>query len=274
MKSSFPAPVRCTLAADGKKHENHQTRSGFAGLNLPFARHHKLGRGLANLWARPATLGLGRRGGFAERQQCCRSETALENSDQERGALFSGADGSRGGGGGHHAHGHPQPGLRGGKLRQHQRHRRQTGELVWSQTFDSHVLPKDEGMWLCPNNLNATPTIDKARGLIYVIAADGKFYGLDLGTGADALRPRAVCSRPTRKDWSLNLSNDIVYTSSPQGCGGARSESTRWTSAIPTGRSFMICWWKPRKWSGNLGPRRSGHRRGRAHLRFHGRWQL
>jgi len=97
-----------------------------------------------------------------------------------------------------------------------------TGELVWSKSFESQVLPKYPGMWLCPNNLNATPTIDKARGLVYAIAADGKFYGLDLGTGATRFGPVQFVP-PESKDWSLNLSNDIVYTSISQGCGGATS---------------------------------------------------
>jgi outer membrane protein assembly factor BamB len=97
-----------------------------------------------------------------------------------------------------------------------------TGKPIWSRTFESHVLPKDAGMWLCPNNLNATPTIDKARGLIYAISADGKFYGLDLGTGETRLGPVQFVPAYA-KDWSLNLSNDIVYTSISQGCGGARS---------------------------------------------------
>lgn len=97
-----------------------------------------------------------------------------------------------------------------------------TGELIWNRTFESHVLPKDAGMWLCPNNLNATPTIDKARGLIYAIAAEGKFYGLDLGTGETRFGPVQFVPAYS-KDWSLNLVNDIVYTSTSQGCGGARS---------------------------------------------------
>lgn len=97
-----------------------------------------------------------------------------------------------------------------------------TGELIWSRTFDSHVLPKREGMWLCPNNLNATPTIDKQRRLIYVIAADGKFYGLDLGTGETRFGAVQFVSAYA-KDWSLNLFDDVVYTSISQGCGGARS---------------------------------------------------
>jgi outer membrane protein assembly factor BamB len=97
-----------------------------------------------------------------------------------------------------------------------------TGELVWRHEFESHVLPKDKGMWLCPNNLNATPTIDKERGLIYAIALDGKFYGLDLGTGKTRTGPVQIVP-PYSKDWSLNLFNGIVYTSISQGCGGARS---------------------------------------------------
>jgi len=97
-----------------------------------------------------------------------------------------------------------------------------TGELVWSVNFHSFVLPKNAGMWLCPNNLNATPTIDKARGWVYAIAADGKFYGLDLGTGQTRFGPVQFVPAYS-KDWSLNLWNDVVYTSISQGCGGARS---------------------------------------------------
>jgi glucose dehydrogenase len=39
-----------------------------------------------------------------------------------------------------------------------------TGKLIWTLELASQVLPKNAGMWLCPNGLNATPTIDKGRG--------------------------------------------------------------------------------------------------------------
>src|ERR1700733_1124444 len=64
-----------------------------------------------------------------------------------------------------------------------------TGNLVWTRAFDTHVLPKDEPFWLCPNGINATPTIDRSRGLIYVMAVDGKLYGLELGTGEIKFSP-------------------------------------------------------------------------------------
>ncbi|MFN8009644.1 MAG: PQQ-binding-like beta-propeller repeat protein [Terriglobia bacterium] len=98
----------------------------------------------------------------------------------------------------------------------------QTGEVVWTQSFRSLSLPKDEVHWLCPNNLNATPVIDRSRNLIFVISADGKLNGLDLGTGKIAWGPIQFVA-PYSKNWSLNLWQGIVYTSLSQGCGGAPS---------------------------------------------------
>ncbi len=97
-----------------------------------------------------------------------------------------------------------------------------TGQLVWNITLKSSVLPKNPGMWLCPNNLNATPTIDRRAGLIFVLASDGRLYGLDLGTGAVKFGPTQFVP-PYSKDWSLNLIHGFVYTTISQGCGGAQS---------------------------------------------------
>jgi outer membrane protein assembly factor BamB len=97
-----------------------------------------------------------------------------------------------------------------------------TGKVVWKVDFESHVQPKDEGMWLCPNNLNATPVIDKGAGLIYVLASDGRLYGLDLGTGKRRFGPVQFVPAYA-KAWSLNLVEGVIYTSISQGCGGAES---------------------------------------------------
>ncbi len=97
-----------------------------------------------------------------------------------------------------------------------------TGKPVWKVDIKNHVAPKDQGMWLCPNNLNATPVIDKQAGLLYVLASDGRLYGLDLGTGKTRFGPVQFVP-PYAKDWSLNLVDGIIYTSISQGCGGAQS---------------------------------------------------
>jgi len=96
------------------------------------------------------------------------------------------------------------------------------GEVVWSRKFESYVLPKDEGFYLCPNAINATPTIDRVKNIVYSIAADGMLYGLDLGSGKIRFPPVQFVP-PFSKNWSLNLSNGVIYTSISQGCGGARS---------------------------------------------------
>ena len=98
----------------------------------------------------------------------------------------------------------------------------ENGNSVWSRAFDTHVLPKDEPFWLCPNSVNATPTIDRSRGLIYAMAVDGRLYGLDLGTGEIEFGPAQFVA-PFSKNWSLNLFEGSVFTALSQGCGGNQS---------------------------------------------------
>jgi outer membrane protein assembly factor BamB len=78
------------------------------------------------------------------------------------------------------------------------------GKVAWSRTFDSAVVPEDESYYLCPNAVNATPTIDTKNGTIYTIARDGKLYGLDVRTGATKFGPFQFVPA-FAKAWSLNL---------------------------------------------------------------------
>lgn len=96
------------------------------------------------------------------------------------------------------------------------------GAVVWKRTFESYVAPAKKDQWLCPNNLNATPVIDKRANTIYVIQADGRLVGLDLGTGSVKFGPLPFVP-PYSKNWSLNLVDGVVYTSLSQGCGGGKS---------------------------------------------------
>jgi outer membrane protein assembly factor BamB len=98
----------------------------------------------------------------------------------------------------------------------------QDGTVLWKKTFESHVLPRDETFYLCPNAVNATPVIDKVRNLAYSIAVDGKLYGLDLATGDVRFGPFQLVP-PFSKTWSLNLEDGVIYTATSQACGGDRS---------------------------------------------------
>jgi len=101
----------------------------------------------------------------------------------------------------------------------------QTGEEVWTQTLRTMALPRKagfQGTFLCPNGITATPVIDKDAGVLYVLAADGSLYGLDLGSGKVRYGPVQLVS-PFAKSWSLNLVDGTVYTAVSNGCGNASS---------------------------------------------------
>ncbi|PYV87588.1 MAG: hypothetical protein DMG05_17365 [Acidobacteria bacterium] len=94
-----------------------------------------------------------------------------------------------------------------------------SGTLIWSKKFEPHALPHDEIYWQCPQSITATPVIDKGKGLIYVITAEGVLYGLDLGTGQIKFGPVQFVT-PFSKNWSLNLVDGVLYTSVSQSCSG------------------------------------------------------
>jgi outer membrane protein assembly factor BamB len=101
----------------------------------------------------------------------------------------------------------------------------ETGEQLWSRTFKYRIQPGKggfQGSFLCPNGITATPVIDKSTHILYVIAADGAFYGLDLGSGAIRFGPVQFVASYA-KAWSLSLVNGVVYTTLSQGCGGGLS---------------------------------------------------
>src|SRR5260370_7241566 len=61
----------------------------------------------------------------------------------------------------------------------------ETGEILWTRSFKSYVVPKNsgyQGTFLCPNGITATPTIDRSTAILYVIAADGALFSLALYT--------------------------------------------------------------------------------------------
>jgi outer membrane protein assembly factor BamB len=98
------------------------------------------------------------------------------------------------------------------------------GKLLWKKTFMAEGKPKQQPFWLCPNALNATPLIHK-RGLtasVYAISSDGKLHVLNVINGEDR-KPPIQFVPPFSKNWSLNLAEGVLYTTTSQGCNGASS---------------------------------------------------
>jgi hypothetical protein len=94
-----------------------------------------------------------------------------------------------------------------------------TGASVWRRAFDNTVDPANKPNWICTNMSTATPVIDKARGVIYMLAADGRLHGVDLATGEAKLIPPPQFVTPYSRNWSLNLIDGIMYTTVGRGCG-------------------------------------------------------
>jgi outer membrane protein assembly factor BamB len=94
-----------------------------------------------------------------------------------------------------------------------------TGAAIWRRTIDTTVEPRSTANWICTNVSTATPVIDKARSIIYMLSADGRLHGLDLATGEAKLVPPPEFVTPYSRNWSLNLIDGVLYTTVGRGCG-------------------------------------------------------
>jgi outer membrane protein assembly factor BamB len=98
-----------------------------------------------------------------------------------------------------------------------------TGKIVWQKAFPNTLKPPHPMVISCSNTEQATPTIDKAKGIIYFTTSDGKLRGARLGDGSEAIRPTDMV-QPFSRNWSLNLVDDVVYTTTARGCGGSPAQ--------------------------------------------------
>jgi outer membrane protein assembly factor BamB len=99
----------------------------------------------------------------------------------------------------------------------------ETGKLVWQKKFTTEGTTKEKPFWLCPNALNDTPVLAKSHDpTVYVISVDGKLHAMNIVDGEDRMPPKQFVPAFS-KNWSLNLVNNVLYTSVSQGCSGAKS---------------------------------------------------
>jgi outer membrane protein assembly factor BamB len=96
----------------------------------------------------------------------------------------------------------------------------ETGKIFWQKAFPNKIPPRQMTTWLCSNSQNATPVIDKQKAILYLNTSDGKLRGLGLSDGEDRIPPTDFVT-PYARNWSLNLIDDVVYSPSARGCGGA-----------------------------------------------------
>lgn len=100
-----------------------------------------------------------------------------------------------------------------------------TGKIVWQKTYPNTLTPLRPATISCSNTEQATPVVDKAKTIIYFTTSDGKLRGARLGDGQEAITPTQMV-QPFSRNWSLNLLNDVVYTTAARGCGGSAAQPT------------------------------------------------
>ena len=113
-----------------------------------------------------------------------------------------------------------------------------TGKVLWQKTFANPAAPLWPATWLCSNTVNDTPVIDKQNNIIFLITSDGKLRGLNLSDGADRMTPVNMVE-PFARAWSLNLIDNIVYTTSGRGCGQFPAAGGVKPSVVPGSISAM-----------------------------------
>jgi hypothetical protein len=91
------------------------------------------------------------------------------------------------------------------------------GTVVWKRIFPNNVPPKVPQNGSCPNNMNATPVIDRKSGMLYFLPNDGKLRGVSIADGEDRFPATSVVPPYTRQ-FSLNLVDGVIFTSTTRGC--------------------------------------------------------
>jgi hypothetical protein len=96
----------------------------------------------------------------------------------------------------------------------------ETGAMVWKKTYPNTIKPLRPAVISCSNTEQATPVIDKKNGVIYFTTSDGKLRSAALADGAERMTPHQMV-QPFSRNWSLDLVDNVVYTTAARGCGGS-----------------------------------------------------
>ncbi len=94
-----------------------------------------------------------------------------------------------------------------------------SGKIIWQKSFKNALTPQRPATWLCANAEQATPVIDRQKGVIYFTTSDGNLRAAGLTDGIEKLTPTPFMA-PFSRNWSLNLVDNFVYTIAGRGCGG------------------------------------------------------
>lgn len=106
-----------------------------------------------------------------------------------------------------------------------------SGDVLWQTAMKwASALPQEPGEgrgFICTNALTANPLAtspESGSSTLYVLGSDGYLHILDVGTGQEKESPIEVFDKPYAKPYGLNIYNNVIFTTTGQGCGGVPNE--------------------------------------------------
>ena len=94
------------------------------------------------------------------------------------------------------------------------------GTIYWKRDFPNNLPRPIPAARNCPENLNATPVVDRGKGILYFLTNDGKLRGVSLADGSDRF-PATGMVPPYSRNFSLNLADGWITTGTSRGCANA-----------------------------------------------------
>jgi outer membrane protein assembly factor BamB len=96
------------------------------------------------------------------------------------------------------------------------------GSVLWKRAYPNNSAPPIPDTNNCPNNMNATPIVDRQKGIVYFLPNDGKLRGVSISDGEDRFPATSIAPQYTR-NFSLNLIDGRIYTGTTRGCANTVS---------------------------------------------------
>jgi len=96
------------------------------------------------------------------------------------------------------------------------------GSILWKRAYPNNTPPPIADSNNCPNNMNATPVVDRQSGIIYFLPNDGKLRGVSVSDGEERF-PATRIVPPYTRNFSLNLVNGRIFTGTTRGCANTIS---------------------------------------------------